>query len=156
VYVTVSFDAVTNFSIQNSYLLRMQVKPRPQDEQYRQEQLPFVDANPPIVDQYLRQTQQKRKLQERRQMVDGQRGASMGQMLQRLQVGRHELFGLRQQFELEQNPFKRRILETQVGYKTAGTSAIEHLLASSYNPSGGGFVGSENRIDSVGSFVTFG
>jgi len=135
----------------------MQLKPPAQRQQTPGgNNAPFVDTQPPITEDYIKQSQHKKKLQQRRHLLDSERSTSMHEMLQRLERSRHEVHGLQRQFGIEENPFKKRILEGQLGHKTAGTAKIEHSLESSYDPAASGFLGSENRIDSVGSFVTFG
>lgn len=150
-----SFDATTYNSIQGSYLLRMQMKPQPPSQNGNSGQTPFVDTNPPIMEDFIRNSEKKKQLQERRTRIDSEKSSSMHEMLQRLSRSRTEVSGLQRNLDAEQNPFKRKILEAQLGHKTAGTTQMEHSLSSSYD-NGSGFLGSEGRIDTVGSFVTFG
>lgn len=147
------FNANPYGNLPNSYLFHMQMKPQPA-KQNGQNQYAAADTLPPITEEYIRNGQHKKQLQDRRNRLNNERSGSLHEMLLRLNRGRQEVNGIQQQLANVENPFQKRILETQLGSKSARTSFIEHSLSSSYDPAASGFVGSENRIDSIGSFVT--
>jgi len=148
----VFFNANPYGNLPNSYLFHMQVKQQPGNNGGANQFA--ADTLPPITEEYIRNGQHKKQLQDRRNRLNTERSGSLHEMLLRLNRGRQEVNSLQFQLNNVQNPFQKRILEAQLGHKTAGTSFIEHSLSSSYDPGASGFVGSENRIDTIGSFVT--
>lgn len=138
---------------QDSYLLRMHVKKNPPSTA---EQQNAVVSGPPVTEDYIKHNQRKKTLLDHKNLVTAQRNGGANQRLQILNQRRDEVAELHKQLLDTKNPFERQQLEASLSYKSSGTTGLKHNIASSYDGPGGGFVGSENRIDYIGSFATFG
>jgi hypothetical protein len=155
----VSFNVNTN-PFQDAYLFRLDVKknPPPSGGQKTGHANKTGGANngPPVMDDYIRDAQRKKALNDRKNSQSDQKNGNMNAMVQKLYQRQQEVNGLKREVLSVNEPSRKKILEADINSKSAGTIALNHDLNSSYNASGGGFVGSEGRVDYVGSFVTFG
>jgi hypothetical protein len=142
---------------QGAYLLRLDVKKNPPSTGNNGAQ-PQTGGNggSEVTQDYIKNSHRKKSLLDHKKIVTQQRDGGTQHKLQLLNQRRDEVNNLHKQLMAAKNPFERQQLESALGLKSAGTNAMEHNVGSSYDGPGGGFVGSENRIDYVGSFVTFG
>lgn len=154
-----SMNVNTN-PFQDAYLLRLNVKKNPPSAEGENGQSKQnsggANGSPPIMDQYIRESQRKKALSDRKNMQNDQKSGNLGEMMLKLAERKEEVNGLRRDALSVTDPSKKKILENNLYSKSAATTDLDHDLNFSYNSSGGGFVGSEGRIDYVGSFVTTG
>jgi hypothetical protein len=144
--------------VQGSYLLRMNYRPQqanPNSGTYTSPTAAGIGA-PPILEDYIRKSQQKKALIDRANREMQQRNGSLNQLMLAMNHNKSEAGAIQWNLQTETNPFKRKLLEASLWGKLSGGAGMGQNLSSSFDAMGGGFVGNENRVDYVGSFVTTG
>jgi hypothetical protein len=79
---------------------------------------------------------------------------TMQEMMQQLSTQKQEVSRLRNQLETTNDPALQQLLQDQFGSKSQHYSDLENQVSLMFRGPGGGFVGSEGKIDHVGGFAT--
>jgi hypothetical protein len=100
------------------------------------------------------QFRKRNALENRKKNSAQSQPKTMQEMLQDLNTQRAEVDRLKHQLDSTNDPALHRLLQEQFGSKSQSFSSLESQVSLLFRGPGGGFVGSEGKIDHIGSFVT--
>lgn len=100
------------------------------------------------------QLRKRNALEQRKKSISQSQPQSMKDMLQQLSTQQQEVNRLKHQLDSTNDPALQQLLKEQYGAKSQNYSSLEAQVSLMFRGPGGGFVGSEGKIDHIGSFVT--
>ncbi|MCE3236183.1 MAG: hypothetical protein K0Q50_2363 [Vampirovibrio sp.] len=81
---------------------------------------------------------------------------NVNRMLSQLSLQQGEVSRLKNQIDAAKDPLLRDRLESSLGQKSLSFNNLQSQISLQFKALNSGFLGSENKIDHPGSFVTFG
>ncbi len=104
---------------------------------------------------FLQDSQRNRSLNERKKKNGLLSPENLQRMMLQISQQQNEIDRLKYQIESSKDPSLKNSLQSRLGEKSTNFFSLQNTLSQQFKALGSGFLGSENRTDHVGSFVTF-
>lgn len=144
---------VQNNPFQGSYLFNFTFQPQPRDA--NQSGQPF-SGGLYSSQNFLTDSLRERDALNRKKRNSAMNPESVQRMLGQLSLQQGEVSRLRAQIDAAKDPAMRERLESTLGQKSTSFNNLQSQISLQFKALSSGFLGSENKVDNVGSFVTFG
>lgn len=150
-----------NFNVQNNpfqgaYLFNFSFQPgtgQPNPNEARNGSQPFTGGLSEYQN-FLEDSQRNRGLNDRKKK-NGLNPDNLQRMMSQITQQQNDINRLKFQIESSQDPMLKDRLQSTLGEKSTSFFSLQNTLSQQFKALCSGFLGSENRTDHVGSFVTF-
>jgi len=104
---------------------------------------------------FLQDSQRNRSLNERKKKNGLLSPENLQRMMLQISQQQSDIDRLKYQIEASKDPSLKNSLQSRLGEKSTNFFSLQNTLSQQFKALSSGFLGSENRTDHVGSFVTF-
>jgi hypothetical protein len=146
---------VQNNPFQGAYLFHFNMPQRQQSTSSD------ADSNHPFKggmlesQSFLSAAQYQRDNEARRKKNGGLSSENLQRMLSQISQQQNDINRLKYQIEASKDPFLKTRLQSTLGEKSNNFFSLQNTVSQQFKNLSSGFLGSENKTDHVGSFVTF-
>lgn len=146
---------VQNNPFQGAYLFNFSFQPPDSAQRTNQAGQPFSGGLYGSQN-FLSETLRDRDQLGRKKKNGAMNPDTVNRMLSQLSLQQGEVSRLRAQIDAAKDPLMKDRLESTLGQKSLSFNNLQSQISLQFKALNSGFLGSENKVDHPGSFVTFG